>query len=76
VFHISMWGGLKLCMGRLIPSKPPRGDGTDFWQQVPASKYAEFKRPVCNSFLCIAQQYCCEFFLCNEVRKTKNIVKP
>ena len=28
VFHISIWGGLELCLGGLSPPKPPRGDGT------------------------------------------------
>jgi len=28
VFHISIWGGLKLCLVGLSPQKPPRGDGT------------------------------------------------
>jgi len=29
VLHISIWGGLKLCLGGLSPPKPPRGDGTE-----------------------------------------------
>ena len=28
MFHISIWGGLELCLGGLSPPKPPRGDGT------------------------------------------------
>jgi len=28
---------------------------TDFWQQVPESKYPKYKRPVYSSFLCITQ---------------------
>ena len=28
VFQISIWGGLKLCLGGLSPPKLPRGDGT------------------------------------------------
>jgi len=33
VFHISIWGGLVLCLGGLSPQKPPRGDGTDLRYQ-------------------------------------------
>ena len=33
-----------------------------FWRQVPESKYPEFKIPVCNSFLCIAQHIAVIFF--------------
>jgi len=28
MFHILIWGGLKLRLGGLSPPKPPRGDGT------------------------------------------------
>jgi len=28
VFHISVWGGLDLCLAGLSPPKPPRGDWT------------------------------------------------
>ena len=30
VFQISIWGGLKLCLGGLSPPKLPRGDGTAY----------------------------------------------
>jgi len=33
----------------------------NFWQQVPDSKYPEYKRPVCYSFLCVAQQIAVNF---------------
>jgi len=29
VFHVSIWGGLELCLEGLSPPKPPLGDGTD-----------------------------------------------
>jgi len=29
VFHVSIWGGLELCLGGAKPTKAPRGDGTD-----------------------------------------------
>jgi len=29
VFHVSIWGVLKLSLGGLSPLKSPRGDGTD-----------------------------------------------
>jgi len=29
VFHVSIWGGLELCLGGLGPPKPPHGDGTE-----------------------------------------------
>jgi len=47
-----------------------------FWRQVPESKYPEFKIPVCNSFLCIAQHIAVNIFLCNEVRKIKPLCNP
>jgi len=28
MFHILIWGDLRLCLGRLSRPKPPRGDGT------------------------------------------------
>ena len=28
VFHVSIWGGLELCLGGLSPQKHPRGNGT------------------------------------------------
>jgi len=28
MFHISIWEGLEFCLGRLSPTKAPRGDGT------------------------------------------------
>jgi len=28
LFHVSIWGGLQLCLGWLRPQKPSRGDGT------------------------------------------------
>ena len=34
----------------------------NFWRQVPESKYLEFKTPVYNSFLCIAQHFAVIFF--------------
>jgi len=44
---------------------------TYFWRQVSESKYPEFKIPVYNPFLRIAQHIAVIFFLCNEVRKIK-----
>jgi len=41
----------------------------NFWRHVPESEYQEFKIPVYNSFLCIAQNIAVNFFLCNEVPK-------
>jgi len=29
MFHISIWGGLELCLGEIIPPKPSFGDGTE-----------------------------------------------
>jgi len=34
----------------------------NFWRHVPESEYPEFKRPVYNSFLCIAQHIAVNFF--------------
>jgi len=34
----------------------------NFWQQVPENKYPEFKIPVHNPFLCIAQHIAAIFF--------------
>jgi len=48
----------------------------NFWRQVPESKYPEFKIPVYNSFLCIAQHIAVICLLCNEVRKIKPSCNP
>ena len=37
MFHVSIWGGLELCLWGLSPQKPPCGDGTG-------------RNPMCNSY--------------------------
>jgi len=46
------------------------------WRQVPETECPEFKIPVYNSFLCIAQHTAVNLFLCNEVCKIKPSCNP
>jgi len=48
----------------------------NFWRQVPATAYPQFKIPAYKSFLCIAQHIAVIVFLCNEVRKIKLSFNP
>ena len=43
-----------------------------FWQQVPESKYPEFKRPVYDSFLYIYSTTCCCVFLVSVMKFVKS----
>jgi len=47
-----------------------------FWRQVPESKYPEFKIPVYNSFLCMAQHIAVNFFPAMKLLKSSSIVQP